>query len=199
MAPKNELGSNRSRTLLKLRTQACWAFLETCRSRSLSAGSKGVAAEPCLVNETDVLCGEENVAAATDSEGNRVHVWTWTAIDADNDLEMPRPSDSPERTVALRMLASIPNTGSRGVYWRDINYFMNWWQADYAPVLLSQSHGDPRTPVGATRADLEQYLIHLASLEEPIAAATINRRIAVVASFYNRAIDDTDILVELLQ
>lgn len=174
------------------------------------------------MNETHVLCGEgsgldgEPVAAqaicqstdgpelTTAAEGaddsspvnETVSVWRWEPITSDGELDVPKPTDCPELIVALRLLASLRKAGSRGVYRRDVNYFMTWWQDEYAPVQLVRDAGQPRTPIEARREDLEHYLNHLKNLENEPSAATINRRIAVVSSFYERAWDDDDLPVE---
>lgn len=133
---------------------------------------------------------------ASPDKRRRASVWSWQAIDRDNQFDVAGAGDSLERIVALRLLASQTSGNTRDAYRRDLNYFMFWWQDEYSPVLLAREHGDPRTPIQSTRADLEQYMNYLTSLEDPLAPATINRRIAVVASFFNRAIDDPDIPVE---
>lgn len=145
-----------------------------------------------MAHETNILCGVEEATETT-----TVIVWEWQKIAPEDELDQPRPGDSPERTVALRMLAGLPNRGSRGVYRRDINYFMDWWRSEYAPALLEGEKGDPRSPINARRQDLEQFLLHLGSLEDPLTKATINRRIAVVSSFYERACEDEDIACEI--
>lgn len=128
---------------------------------------------------------------------NPIVLWTWKPITPAGELDVAGPNASPERRIALELLAGLPNAGSRGVYRRDVNYFLTWWQADYAPVLLQSERGDPRPPIEAKRPDLEQFLLHLGSLEEPISPATINRRIAVVSSFYERACEDEDLEIEV--
>jgi len=142
------------------------------------------------------MSGVEGPLEIPKSTRNDAAVWTWTPIESEDELEVPGPNDSLERTVALRLLTSLPNPNTRAAYRRDVNYFMNWWQDDYAPVLLARENGDPRSPIESSRADLEQYLRYFDTLEDQLSAATINRRIAVVASFFNRAIDDDDIPVK---
>lgn len=122
-------------------------------------------------NETDVLCGEE--------ERDR---WRWEPIERD-DAELEGDKQT-ERKVALSLLSRLTNSGSRDVYRRDINYFMRWWQDDFAAA--ADDHG--KGPISAKKTDLDKFLRYLADLEDPEPSpATINRRIAVVSSFFEQA------------
>ena len=123
-------------------------------------------------HETDVLCGE----------GERQR-WLWKTIDRD-DVFSPGDKEKTERKVALSLLSRLTNAGSRDVYRRDINYFMGWWQDDFAALAQDQSRG----PITARKPDLDAFLRYLADLDDPEPSpATINRRIAVVSSFYEQA------------
>ncbi len=125
------------------------------------------------MNETNVLCGE--------GDGQR---WLWKVIERDDSLDGQEPATFDERTVGLSLLGRLTNSGSRDVYRRDLNYFMTWWQDDYAGTLNDPARG----PATAKRVDLDGYLRFLVELEDPEpSAATINRRIAVVSSFYEQA------------
>lgn len=125
------------------------------------------------MNETNVLCGEGDVPR-----------WRWKPLGR-NDVD-PLPNDVVERRVALSLLLRLTNQGSRHVYRRDLNFFMVWWQDDFAP-----SQEDPtRGPVSARRTELDAYLRFLSDQEDPEPSpATINRRIAVVSSFFEQACD----------
>ena len=149
------------------------------------------------MDETYVLCGEAEETSGVSDPDTSIVLWAWNPITPAGELDVAGPDDSSERRIALELLAGLPNAGSRGVYRRDVNYFLGWWQDDYAPVLLQSERGDPRPPVEAKRPDLEQFLLHLGSLEEPLSPATINRRVAVVSSFYERACEDEDLTIEI--
>jgi len=87
-----------------------------------------------------------------------------------------------ERWLALVLLATQTNAGTRAGYRRDINTFMRWF-SELRPAALSTA----ARPLEASRSDIEQYAAWLAAADPPLAAATRARRLAVVSAFYELA------------
>lgn len=113
--------------------------------------------------------------------------WTWTPITPEEELTGDRVSGPDElrydeRWLALVLLATQANAGTRAGYRRDINTFMRWFSELRPPALSTAAR-----PLEAFRSDIEQYAAWLAAIDPPLAAATRARRLAVVSAVYELA------------
>lgn len=100
-----------------------------------------------------------------------VGVWRWQPIERTEDLsgEADHEADDArydERWLALALLASERNVGTRDGYRRDLNTFVSWWQG------RRPRNASPATPLDAARVDLERYADMLSEQEPPLASAT---------------------------
>lgn len=128
-------------------------------------------------DEISVLCGVDD----------SLEVWRWVEIEPDEEL-LNRTDGTTERSIALSLLTRLTNSGTRGVYRRDINSFMNWWHDSVIATRTGESQANG--PLQATKADLDAYLRYLVDSDDPeFSPATINRKIAVVSSFFDQACD----------
>jgi integrase/recombinase XerC len=120
--------------------------------------------------------------------------WSWAPITPEEELAGDRVSGPDElrydeRWLALVLLATQANAGTRAGYRRDINTFMRWFSELRPPALSTATR-----PLEASRSDIEQYAAWLAAIDPPLAAATRARRLAVVSAFYDLA-EQHDLIV----